>query len=74
MEQRWKITVNRDACLGSGLCAGTAPEYFRLDEETSRPLKEVVEPDELLLDVAETCPAEAIAIHDSDGRQLSPDY
>jgi hypothetical protein len=31
MSEHWKIAVNREACLGSGVCAATAPSHFRLD-------------------------------------------
>ena len=72
MDQCWKVTVDQDACIGSGICAGTAPEYFRLDGDRSRPIRELIEPDDVVLDVAETCPAEAITVYDNGGRQLAP--
>jgi ferredoxin len=72
MSEHWKITVNRQACLGSGLCAGTAPNYFRLDGGRSRAIREDIEPDDVVLDVADTCPAEAIAIYGSAGHRLAP--
>jgi ferredoxin len=73
MEECWRVTVDRDACLGSGMCAGTAPDHFRLDDGRSRPIEEVISPDDIVLDAAETCPAEAIRIYDDAGRQLAPD-
>jgi ferredoxin len=73
MNERWKVTVDRDACLGSGICAGTAPRHFRLDDGRSRALHEDIEPDDIVLDVADTCPAEAITVHDVAGRRLAPD-
>jgi ferredoxin len=73
MTEHWKITVNRDICLGSGLCAGTAPRHFRLDDGRSRAIQEDIEPDDNVLDVADTCPAEAITVYDAAGRRLAPD-
>jgi ferredoxin len=73
MNEHWKITVDRDACLGSGICAGTAPRHFRLDDGRSRAIREDIEPDDIVLDVADTCPAEAITVHDGAGRRLAPD-
>jgi ferredoxin len=54
------------------MCAGSAPRYFRLDDGRSRPIEETIEPDDTVLDAAETCPAEAITVHDRTGRQLAP--
>ena len=73
MSEHWKITVNRDACLGSGVCAATARHHFRLDDGKSRPIQEDIEPDDTVLDAADTCPAEAITVHDAAGRRLAPD-
>ena len=69
----WRVTVDRDACLGSGLCAGSAPRHFRLEDGRSRPIEELIEPDEIVLDAAEMCPAEAISVYDTDGRLLAPE-
>ncbi len=73
MSEHWKITVNRDACLGSGVCAATAPNYFRLDGGRSRTIEDDIEPDDVVLDVANTCPAEAITVYDAAGSRLAPD-
>ena len=73
MSEHWKITVNRDACLGSGLCAGTAPRHFRLDDGRSRAIREDIEPDDIVLDAADTCPAEAITVDDAAGHRVAPD-
>jgi ferredoxin len=72
MDESWTLTVNHAICQGTGLCAGTAPGRFRLDGGKSRPIEDVIDPDDTVLDVAETCPTEAIAIHDSTGRRLAP--
>jgi ferredoxin len=73
MSEHWKVTVDRDACLGSGVCAGAAPRHFRLDAGRSRPIREDIEPDDIVLDVADTCPAEAITVYDDTGHHLAPD-
>jgi ferredoxin len=73
MSEHWKITVDRDACLGSGVCAATAPNHFRLEGGKSRTIQADIEPDDIVLDVADTCPAEAITVHDAAGHHLAPD-
>jgi ferredoxin len=73
MVERWKVTVDRAACLGSGVCAATAPRYFRLQGGKSTALQQDIEPDDIVLDAAETCPAEAITVTDAVGHRLAPD-
>jgi len=73
MNQRWKVTVNRDTCLGSGICAATSPHHFRLDNGKSQALQDDIEPDDIILDAAETCPAEAITVYNTAGRRIAPD-
>jgi ferredoxin len=73
MDGRWKVTVNREACLGSGICAATAPRHFRLDNGRSRALQEDIEPDDIVLDTADTCPAEAIILYNAVGHRIAPD-
>jgi len=72
MDECWKVTVNRDTCVGSGVCIGTAPRYFRLDDNRSRPIAENVDPDEDVLAAADTCPTESIIVRDAAGNQLAP--
>ena len=39
-----KVTVNKDACIGCGLCVGSYPETFEFDEEEKfvESLKEII--------------------------------
>ena len=61
----WNIDVS-PACIGSGVCAGTAPQHFAIGPDgRSRPLAAPVEPDEAVLDAAASCPMEAIAVTDT---------
>lgn len=69
---QWRVEVG-DHCVGSGMCAGTAPEYFRLHGPRSHPEHERVAPDQKLIDVAESCPVEAIRIRTQDGVVLAPE-
>ncbi|GAA2253180.1 hypothetical protein GCM10010232_47330 [Streptomyces amakusaensis] len=63
MGDRWHIEVDRSLCIGSGMCAGAAPDGFRLDgARQAHPVGAEAEASEAVLDAAENCPVEAIAI------------
>ena len=61
----WNIDVT-PACIGSGVCAGTAPHAFTLGPDgRSRPPATAVAPDEAVLGAAASCPMEAIIVKDA---------
>ncbi|MGW6458609.1 ferredoxin [Streptomyces sp. NPDC055078] len=63
MGDHWHIEVDRDVCIGSGMCVGHAPEGFSLDSaRQSHPLRGDAEASEAVLAAAENCPVEAIVI------------
>jgi ferredoxin len=67
MKPRWRIDVDAARCQGTGQCAGIAPRHFALAPGShSRPLEPTVDPDPAVLDAADCCPAEAIAITDAE--------
>jgi len=64
---RYRISVDRQVCLGSGVCTGMAPKYFDVGEDARAwPVQEVVDADDLVLDAATCCPTEAITITDAE--------
>lgn len=69
----WRVSVDAGTCIGSGICAGSAPEYFQLEGVTSRPVRDEVDPADEVLNAAESCPVEAILVRDSSGAQLAPE-
>ena len=69
----WRISVDAARCIGSGTCAGTAPEWFTLVDGVSTPVSDSVEPDESVTDAAELCPVMAITVRDSTGRVIAPE-
>ncbi|MFE1763046.1 ferredoxin [Streptomyces angustmyceticus] len=63
MGDRWRVEVDRSICIGSGMCAGTAPDGFRLDSaRQSHPVAPETDADETVLAAAEGCPVEAITV------------
>lgn len=64
---RWTVTVDKRVCVRTGLCAASAPEEFQLDEDGQGRARPGARPaSEEVLEVAESCPIEAIGITDAD--------
>ena len=73
MSTGWRIAIDQSRCIGSGLCAGAAPAYFRLEGEHSVPLRAEIEPDDVVRDAAEFCPVEAIQVRDAADNLIAPE-
>lgn len=74
MTDRWTVTVDKRVCVRTGLCAASAPEEFELDEGgQGRARSETLAASEVVLEVAESCPIEAIGItHAETGEPVFP--
>ena len=69
----WELRIDADRCIGSGMCAGTAPELFVLDDDHAHPVHEhLTEHDERALEAADICPMLAITIRDANGTEIAP--
>jgi ferredoxin len=70
----WSVAVDRTACIGASVCANYAPGVFELKAGKSSPRASTTEPDDAVLDAAETCPVSAITVHDAGtGALLAPE-
>jgi ferredoxin len=68
---RWKVSVDKNACIGSAMCVALAPGRFVLDErQRSGPVEAEIDPDEVVRDAAASCPSEAISLVDANTGQL----
>jgi len=60
--QKKKLVVNRDICIGCGLCASLCPEVFELDEDTYKSKVKGPCPDSKACQNAiDSCPVGAIS-------------
>lgn len=62
-----KVTVDKDLCIGCGLCADTCPEVFQLEDDGKVGVKSQEAAKEKLAcckDAAATCPVEAIKVEE----------
>ncbi|MFF0393983.1 ferredoxin [Kitasatospora sp. NPDC004615] len=68
------VTVDQSRCIGSGLCARTAPDALTLAPNgRATPLHPTATPSPDLTEAAEMCPVEAIAVHHATtGELLAP--
>jgi ferredoxin len=73
-EAAWRLRVDADACIGSGMCASVAPGLFTLVHGVSVASSAPIAPDPAAVDAAEFCPVEAIEIRDAaDGHLVAPE-
>ena len=57
------ITINRDACMGSGNCSFWAPGVFDLDDEGIAYVVDVhAQPEDKIILAGQGCPTQAITI------------
>lgn len=62
---QWRVSVDATRCIGSGLCAASAPRHFTLQGSHATAVQDLVDPDEAVTDAAECCPVEAITVEES---------
>lgn len=73
-KKKWKITVDRDLCIGAASCVALAMKTFELDSENKAVILEG-EGDlpEMIKLAAESCPTKAIILVDPEtGEQEYP--
>ncbi len=63
-DDRVRLTVDREACIGGGQCELVAPEVFEVDDDEgiAAVIGDGTLPRSVALDVVDRCPGRAIAI------------
>ncbi len=58
------VKVNRDECIGCGVCAQICPDVFELDEDAGK--AKVIRPDgaECAQEAADSCPVGCISVEE----------
>ena len=71
---KYKVTIDRNLCIGAGSCVAIAPKVFALDSEAKAILLPTAneEDDENILEAAKACPVAAIIVTDETGKQIFP--
>lgn len=65
----YKITIDREGCIGCGSCEGICPENFKLDEKDhkARVKKEIVKKLTCEEAAADACPVSVIKVEETKG-------
>lgn len=72
-ERTPRVHVDLDLCIGSGICAATAPRHFTTGPHgQAHPRPDAPPPDGYARDAAALCPAEAILIATDAGPPPDP--
>jgi ferredoxin len=58
----YKVSVDKEKCIGCGSCTSVCPEFFELDEGKARPIHKQVEDLESIEQADSICPSQAIKI------------
>ncbi|MCG3181804.1 MAG: hypothetical protein BIFFINMI_04227 [Phycisphaerae bacterium] len=70
-----KVTVDGDTCSGCGVCEGTAPEVYAINDDGVAEVKPdglAAAADAEVVEAAEGCPCEAITVVNAAGEQVVP--
>jgi ferredoxin len=70
---RWKVTLDQDRCVSSGLCAAMAGQWFEITAQGTRTLHDELDHNDDVIDAAESCPVSAISVvNAADGTAVAP--
>ena len=57
------VSIDRDACIGCGVCTTICPDVFELDDEGKATIKEGADTSvDCVKEAAENCPTNAIQV------------
>lgn len=59
------VEVDTSTCVGSMTCVALAPDHFEMIDGTSSARSSPTQPDDTLLDAADSCPVAAITIRET---------
>lgn len=70
---KYKVKVLRDKCIGAASCVAIAAKTFKLDKEQKAVvLSQTDDSDDDKLLAAQSCPTAAIVVTDENGKQIWP--
>lgn len=74
MGKKYKITFDRDNCIGAAACAAVNPDNYEISMQDGKANMKTAEIDEAALHInmeaAQACPVNVIHIFDEEGKKL----
>lgn len=68
MSSGWKITVDRERCMGSGMCIVYAPGTFTHDDQAKAMVVDPAgDPIDVIRTAVEACPTSALRVIEGEG-------
>lgn len=73
-KEDWQVHVDKDLCIGAGVCTAIAAQSFELDDEGKAVILKGIDQDDkdTILDAAKACPVAAIIIKQGE-QQIFPE-
>jgi ferredoxin len=74
-KEDWEVFVDKDLCIGAGVCTAIAAQTFELDEDGKAVILKGIDQEnkEAILDAARACPVAAIIIKKQNGEKVFPE-
>jgi len=71
---KYRIEIDREACIGDQACTNDAPETFEMDGDNIAVVKNPAgDSPEDILRAAQNCPTDAISVYDETGKKIWPE-
>ncbi len=73
--EKLKVCIDRDECIGDGICCDEAPGTFELDDDSIAVVLEGSgDSRDVILEAARSCPVDVIIVEDKEtGKKLYPE-
>ena len=74
-KDEWTVTVDKEKCIGAGICTAIATKTFEMDNEGKALILRGIDEEnkDAILDSAKACPVAAIIIKTKDATAVYPE-